>query len=576
MVRPRKVLVALVVLILCASSSIWAQNLPVPRNQAVVVETDQTYQNLNVANPLWPAGNGTQWGSGWHQVVSEWDWYVDYATGERRLWRTTGWEYNKDFTQLTWHVRKGVTWNDGVPYTAQDIVYTMNLYKNNPDLSGASMSNNVTSVTAPDDYTVIFKFKDPDPRWYQNMRMWGGNYIVAKHIYEKVDVRTYKNWPPVETGPYKLLNYYPDQGLYIWQADPNWWGTKVMGVTMGPKYIVFRKAPPPDLDLQDFVKGNVDALLPHIFPYSLVQASMKQWTHTVTAPYMDAVSQGIMGFNCALTPTNDVKFRWAIQYLLDRPKFAKIYPMADSTAVTMWPWPAWQSDLKWEVPAVQQKYGPMLRYDPAEAAKELDAAGYKKGSDGLRKLPDGKPFTLILWCGASPDVGFQHANDFADECRKIGVDTVVKVYGQGWTDQQAYKGEGNVGFDVLDIYTAFPGDPFQFIDSWTSKFAKPLGTVQTSGDRGRSRLQDPKLDALADKMRVTNPDDPSYIGLVGQALDQWYADLPGVPAVEKTFVQTFSDLYWTNWPTIGNWYEVPYQWWPSSFFMYAKIKPTGK
>jgi peptide/nickel transport system substrate-binding protein len=577
MAHSRKVLLVLAALLVAIATLAGAQTLPVPRNQAVVVETDTAYQNLNVANPTWPAGNGTQWGSGWHQVVNEWDWYMDYATGKQRLWRTTGWEYNKDYTQLTWHVRKGVTWNDGVPYTAQDIVWTMNLYKNNTDLSGSGMATNIDSVSAPDDYTVIFKFKAADPRWHQNMRMWGGSQILAKHVYEKeADVRTFKNWPPVETGPFKLQNYYSDLGMYVWQYDTNWWAAKVMGMTMGPKYIVFRKAPPPDLDLQDFVKGNVDALLPHIFPNALIKAAQKQWTHTVTSPYMDAVAQGIMAFNTQLAPTNDVKFRWAVQYLLNRDKLAKIYPMADSTAVTMWPWPAWQSDFKWQIPAIQQKYGPLLRYDPAQAAKALDAAGYKKGSDGLRKLPDGKAFTLILWAGAAPDVSNQQATDFADECRKIGIDVVLKINGQGWTEQQARSGQGNVGFDVLDIYTAFPGDPWQFIDSWTSKWAKPLGTPQTGGDRGGSRLQDPKLDAIADKMRSVNPDDPSYLGLVQQALDIWYTDLPAVPATEKTFVQTFSDLYWTGWPTTGNWYEVPYQWWPSSIFMYAQLKPTGK
>ena len=61
---------------------------PVPRAETVVVETDMTYQYFNTANPLKPTG-GTQWGSGWHQVVNEWDWYLNYATGERILWRTT-------------------------------------------------------------------------------------------------------------------------------------------------------------------------------------------------------------------------------------------------------------------------------------------------------------------------------------------------------------------------------------------------------------------------------------------------------------------------------------------------------
>ena len=65
---------------------------PVPREQAVVVETDAPFSMLNKANPLFTSGDGVQWGSGWHNVANEWDWYDNYATGERILWRTTGWE----------------------------------------------------------------------------------------------------------------------------------------------------------------------------------------------------------------------------------------------------------------------------------------------------------------------------------------------------------------------------------------------------------------------------------------------------------------------------------------------------
>jgi peptide/nickel transport system substrate-binding protein len=557
-----------------AEQSQPASTFPVPRDQSVVFETDQTYQYFNTANPL--KAYGTQWGNGWAQVVEEWDWYMNYATGEKILWRTTGWEYSKDNMSLTWHVRKGVTWNDGVPYTSADIAYTFKLWMDNPDLNGAGNASNIKSIETPDDYTVIFHFKTPDYRFHQKLRMWGGANIVAKHVYEGQDPHSFANWPPVETGPYKLQGYYNDLGLFIWERDPNYWGTKVMGKTPGPKYVIFRSAPPPDLDLKEFVAGNVDEPLPHIFTWDMIQAAQKQWNHTVLAPYMDAVSQGIVAFNTVVAPTSDRNFRWAVQYLLDRPKFVKIYPMAASTAETMWPWPAWANLKKWEVPAIKQKYGPMLRYDPAEAAKELDAAGYKMGSNGKRTLPDGKPFTLTLWSGASPDVSYQQASDFSNELTKIGIDNVLKVNGAGITPEQINKGEYSIGFDVLDIGAAFPDDPYRLFDSFSSKYAKPIGTTQLEGDRGKSRLQDPQLDAIAQKMAVTSPSDPNYINLVQQGLDRWYYDLPAVPATEKTFVQIFSNKYWTNWPQTGNMYQVPYQWWPSEIFILFELKPAAQ
>ncbi len=548
------------------------ERFPVPRDETVVVETDMTYQYFNTANPL--KTFGTQWGSGWHQVVNEWDWYMNYATGETILWRTTGWEYSDDAMQLTWHVRKGVTWNDGEPYTANDIVFTYQLWLDNPDLGGAGTASNVASVEALDDYTVLFKFKKPDYRFHHNLRMWGGGAIVAKHIYEKVDPAVFTNWPPVETGPYKLQGWYEDNGLYVWERDENYWGTKVMGKKPGPKYVIFRSAPPPDLDLEEFIQGNVDMPLPHIFTIDMIRAAQRRWDHTVLAPYMDAVSTGISGFNTARYPTSEREFRWALQFLVNRDKFERIYPMAESTAKTMWPWPDWKSLDKWESPAIEAKWGPLLRYDPAEAERRLDALGFKKGPDGKRRTPKGEPFTLTLVGAASPDFNFLTASDFSDELNKIGIDNVLKIFGAGITEQQFYEGEYHVHFDVLEIYTSFPGDPWQFFDSYHSKHAKPLGVMQTSGDRSRGRLQDPELDALADQMAVTDPADPEYIKLVEKGLDRWYYDLPAVPAVEKTFVQTFSNKYWRNWPQEGNMYQVPYQWWPSLIFVLFELKPA--
>jgi len=135
-------------------------------------------------------------------------------------------------------------------------------------------------------------------------------------------------------------------------------------------------------------------------------------------------------------------------------------------------------------------------------------------------------------------------------------------------------GDYDVAFDVLEVYTSFPNDPWQFLDSYHSKHAKPIGEYQTSGDRTRSRLKVPELDRIADKMAVTSPESSEYLNLVEQALDVWYKNLPSVPAVEKMFVQTFSDKYWTGWPDEDNMYHVPYQWWPEIIFVLFELKPA--
>jgi len=546
---------------------------PVPREQAVVVETDTNYRVFDKANPFIP--NGTQWGSGWHQLANEWDWYINYATGETIYWRITGWEYSPDHMQITWRVRKGVTWNDGKPYTAEDIVFTINTLLEDPGLGGASNVSNVASARTTDQYTAVIRFKKPDYRFHHVFRMWGGPAIVAKHVWEGKNPREIQNWPPVETGPYKLYGVYSDLKLFVWERRDDYWAKSAFGVSSGPKYVIFRIAPPPDLDLADFVKGAVDATLPHIFTFQMIKSAQRQTSNVVVAPFMDAVSQGISSFNTAKYPLSLPEFRWAIQYLVNREKHARVYPMAEKSYPTMWPWPDWKSIDKWEFKEIADKYGPRLKYDPAEAARILDQLGFRRGSDGFRRTPQGQALDFTLLTRNAPDVGFPHAQDLSDELRKIGIRSNLRAVDAGVFGDLVNTGNYDIAFDVLEIYTSFPNDPWQFIDSYHSKHAKPIGEIQNSGDRTKSRLKAPELDAIADKMAVTDPDSREYQELAKKGMDVWFQNLPSVPAVEKMFVQTFSDKYWTGWPTEGNMYHVPYQWWPEFIFVLFNLRPAG-
>jgi len=564
--------VGLVLSLFTTSFPALAQQYPVPREQAVVIETDTNYTIFDKANPFVP--RGTQWGSGWNQMANEWDWYINYATGETIYWRITGWKYSKDHKSLTWNIRKGVTWNDGKSYTAEDVVFTINTLVKNKDLIGATEVENVASAEVVDTYTALIKFKQPEYRFHHKLRMWGGITIVAKHVWEGKDIKDFANWPPVETGPYKFYSFYKELNMFVWERDENYWGKKVFGKSPGPKYVIFRMAPPPDIDLADFIRGGVDAPLPHIFTWEMIKAAQRQTKNVVLAPYMDAVSQGICSFNCAKYPTNSRDFRWAIQYLIDRDKLAKTYPMAEKSYPTMWPWPDWKSLDRWEFPEIKAKYGEQMVYNPKKAEEMLDKLGFKKGSDGKRRTPKGEPLSLVLLTRPAPDLGYFHAKHLSDELAKVGVEGIVKSVDPGMFGELVNVGNYDISFDVLDVAVAFPNDIYFFFESFHSKHAKPLGEYQTSGDRGRSRIKSKMIDTITERLAALDPENPKYMSLAKTGLDAWFKELPAVPVVEKMFVQTFSDIYWTGWPTEKNMYHVPYQWWPSFIFVLFNLKPS--
>jgi peptide/nickel transport system substrate-binding protein len=567
-------------------SKVKAQvSLPVPRDEACIIEImPPPFTVWNESNPFIPSG--TQWGSGWQQCVQEWDWYINYATGEIIYWRITGWEYSTDYKTFTMHIRKGVTWNDGFPYTSHDIAFTLNMLKANSSLSGAQdVIQWVSSVETPDDYTIVIHLTAPNPRFHHWFRMWGNiPYIAAEHIWKTQDPGSFKNWPPVDTGPYKLYGVYPDLNLFIWVRRDDYWG-KILGVFPAPKYVVWRGYPSQDLDLADFERGDVDVTLPHVFNWASITTAMAAMPGNVTiAPYTDPCPLGISAINCGKYPTNITAFRWAISYLMDKTKLAKAYLLANGTITTDWDIPMPYS---W---AVFDKYKPMiqsvlakikaesgytLEYNPDKAKAILDKLGFTLGSDGFRHYANGTKITLDLIAGEDPSQYI--AYDLADQLKSVGIDVNTRIVPSTWGDLVSF-GQYDIAVGTDCSPGWIMGDPVPTLDVYNSKWYVPIGTRSAGpGIQGANpRYINAKLDADLNQLLQIRTEDPAAQALLEDAFYQVMKDAVTLPAVEKTFVQTFSNIYWTGWPSADNMYIVPYDWWPEFFFVLSRIKSNSK
>ena len=135
---------------------------------------------------------------------------------------------------MTVKLRKGVTWSDGQPFTAQDVVFTLNMLKaNSPDLLYAfDMKTWVQDVTAADDLTAKITLTSPNPQFLPRYFTWfqdNGFPIVAQHVFQGQDQKTFTNldlakgWP-VTTGPWKLVSATADQKIF--DRNDDWWGAK--------------------------------------------------------------------------------------------------------------------------------------------------------------------------------------------------------------------------------------------------------------------------------------------------------------------------------------------------------------
>src|SRR5207253_11263603 len=121
---------------------------------------------------------------------------------------------------------------------------TYAMLRSNPSLLWSSESSKaVKSVDVLDPLTVRFNLTSSNPRFhltreaFPGVGIWGGITIVPKHIWDGKDPASFKNNPPIGTGPYKLKE--ATQQALTWQRRDDWWGTKVFGVTPAPQEVTW-------------------------------------------------------------------------------------------------------------------------------------------------------------------------------------------------------------------------------------------------------------------------------------------------------------------------------------------------
>ena len=112
-------------------------------------------------------GNST----GLQQLGMDTLWYIDADAGIDGVWDNSlaaeKPQYNADFTEMTVKLRDGIFWSDGVEFTADDVVYTVETQMKNPSMIwGPVFAASVDTVTAPDKHTVVFKLKRPNSRFH--------------------------------------------------------------------------------------------------------------------------------------------------------------------------------------------------------------------------------------------------------------------------------------------------------------------------------------------------------------------------------------------------------------------------
>jgi peptide/nickel transport system substrate-binding protein len=318
-----------------------------------------------------------------------------------------------DGLTITYHLRKGVTWQDGAPFTARDVRFTWQAIMN-PDNNVASRTGYdlIRDVEIVDDHTVRVHLLSRYAPAVDTFFAPGAEpfAILPAHLLAKYhDLnRVPYNVKPVGTGPFVVDSWEQGVGVTM-HANPKYWRGR-------PKLDGVRFLTVHDSNTMLIMMRTGEADLYYRVPDSqLPEITGIAGTHVLVKPF---VGYFMLLFNTREPPLDELAVRRAISYGIDKRRVLAdvTHGTGDVATGDQPPW-LWADD-----PGV-----PQYSADAAAARRLLDADGWSVGADGVR-VRNGRRLSISISAMTGFDDGMRFEGMFQQWMREIGVEVVVNNY----------------------------------------------------------------------------------------------------------------------------------------------------
>jgi peptide/nickel transport system substrate-binding protein len=316
-----------------------------------------------------------------------------------------------DGRTIVYRLRPGVTWSDGHPVTGADVLFTLRAIL---DPRNAVRSHEgydlIDQAYGHGAHTVVFHLRHA---WAPAVATYFSNglspqFVLPAHVLAgelPIAQAAFNAAPTVSDGPYRFVSWKRGEGLR-YAANPTYWRGKPAIARLDVRIV-----PDPSTNLLLLQSGAVDWNL--VAPAQL--AVLRGRPGIAYVRVATAVVAGL-ALNTRRAPLDDLRVRRAIAMSIDRDAISRkitlgIYPVTDMIQ----PQFSWAYDRSVRQP----------EYDPRAADALFEAAGWRRGSDGMRRK-NGRPLALLYVQFPESTTGVRVATSVQASLRERGADVTVK------------------------------------------------------------------------------------------------------------------------------------------------------
>jgi peptide/nickel transport system substrate-binding protein len=339
---------------------------------------------------------------------------------------------------VTWKIRPGIRWHDGVPFTSADVKFTVEAI-NSPDYNPESTDgfDRIERVDTPDSLTAVVRYREV----YAPYALQFVRGALPKHILEGRDIDKAQDYNrnPLGTGPYRVVEWKTGEYVLLERVPRYWRGDSLPAI----RRIVFRFIANTSTRMNQLRGGevHVTALVPWD-KYREMRDVPGLSIHRMPGNSYEHVTLN----QRSVAAFRDVRVRRALTHAVDRELIVRT--ILDSLAPV----------IHGPIQAVSWAFTDDVRqydFDPERARALLDSAGWRDSNgDGIRDR-DGKPlsFTLITQAGFAVRENVSQA--LQRMWRDVGVDAQVRLIDGTSISGLWFEGK----FDAMLHWWHMPADP---------------------------------------------------------------------------------------------------------------------